>query len=251
VIVARTSDGRVVADRTLDRQASYTCPLCETDVTLKAGPIVIAHFAHQPGADCVAAGESRAHLEAKKLIADQLSQYGWSVDLEHILSPQRRADLLVTSPNSGKRFTIEIQDSRITPDGMKIRERADRSHGCIATCWIFTDKRLSHMAWDDVIYNEAEVRLPDDIRYRWHATHVAIPLLRNRRLALVTPEAVSRDSNEWHDEYGDLQIADGRQLRATFTLKIAAATFRPSLLEDRYGRPAVSFVLADEWWEIQ
>lgn len=249
MIVALANGDRVVADRSLTRSRGYTCPVCGDQVVLKAGAIVTAHFAHRTGSNCNAAGESRRHLAAKKLLADELTTRGWTVELERMHGDDRRADLLVTTAAGDARFTIEIQDSRIQVDTMKDRERADRAAGCLPTCWIFTDNRIT-AAWDDVVFGQCEVRLPDDMRYRWNATYKPLPLLRDRQLVLLTPEAVYRDGNEWHDSSGDLQNSDSRLLRSTFTLTPAAATFDPTLDRDRYGRAHIGFKLADDWWNV-
>jgi hypothetical protein len=42
---------------------------------------------------------------------------------------------------TGHRVAIEVQDSAIAVEEMKVRTRIDRRLGFLATLWVFTDKR--------------------------------------------------------------------------------------------------------------
>src|SRR5262245_43545995 len=83
------------------RGADYVCPWCKGIVIFKPGRKVISHFAHKPPTDCTwASGETRAHLEAKKLVADILTARKLRAEIEHVvpsLSGDRRADVMVWS----------------------------------------------------------------------------------------------------------------------------------------------------------
>lgn len=234
---------RVVAERGLRRGLDYRCPVCDERVILKAGSQVIAHFAHEVRGDCVAAEESRRHLAAKKLLADRLTELGLRVTLEAILSRSRRADLLVEDDH-GTRFTIEIQDSPISPDDMKARERSDRGAGCVATCWIFTSNRVAASAWEhDPTGAAPEVRFPNEMRYRWNATHLPVIVLRleERRLYGMRLAPIDRPGSEWYDSQASLQSSMDYRLRSTFAVDVQALSFTPQVVRGRYDRLHVTF----------
>jgi Competence protein CoiA-like family len=243
MLVALGPDGeRVAATRTLDRSAGFRCPVCSEQVILKAGAKVIAHFAHRARGGCIAAGESLRHLVAKKLLADRLSELGLQVKLETILSASRRADLLVRD-DSEVQFTVEVQDSPISPEEMKARERADRAAGCVDTCWIFTDARVRAAFKPSAGDDPTEVRLPEDVRYRWNATRQPVLVLRVDRGELVGMRlaSIDRPADEWYDESGQLQSSMGYTLRSTFAVDIQPLGFMPTGVPDRYGRPHITF----------
>ena len=54
---------------TLER-GPFLCPSCRMEVTLKRGPVKVAHFAHKPDTDCT--GESIEHATAKLLLIRHL-----------------------------------------------------------------------------------------------------------------------------------------------------------------------------------
>jgi hypothetical protein len=240
---------RTVAETTLGRDDQWICPLCRQAVILKAGRVVIPHFAHKARGLCAAEGESRRHLAAKKLFYDELTSRGLDVSLEVMLAADRRADLLVASPRG--RFTIEVQDSRISVEEMKAREAQDKRAGCVTTCWVFTEKRLpgavfAHLETTETTIRTTEVRVAADIRYRWNATHLPVLVLRGDRLFGLTLEPIWRDGEDYYDEYGDYQSRDGRWLQTTFTLRYDLLGFTPVLDTDRYGRGHVGFAPATQ-----
>jgi hypothetical protein len=243
MLVAVVSGGRVIAERGLDRRLDFRCPACGRRVILKAGSVVIAHFAHETRANCIAEGESRRHLAAKKLLRDQLASLDFDVTPEVMLSAVRRADLLVADED-GKRFTIEIQDSSISVDEMKARERADKAAGCFATCWVFTDNRLPDDFWELRSDGQAtEARLPNEMRYRWHATHRPVLVLRlsDSRLVGLRLTPVDRPGEQWFDSEGTPQSSSDSTLRATFGVEVEELTFMPYGVADRYRRLQISF----------
>jgi hypothetical protein len=238
---------RTVADYDLDREVLRCCPVCRRPVILKAGRTVAAHFAHEATYGCSAAGESAIHVEAKKLLSDHLETMGYKVTLEAILSPRRRADLLVQD-RDGTRFTIEIQDSPIDVDTMKRRESLDRDAGCIATCWIFTDSCVSKVRWPRAgrrhrLGVPPEIRLSDALRYRWNTTHRPLLVLRvpQRQLYGLRPSRVSRSGREWHDKRRRRRWSKRQDLHTTYTVDVRSLTFWPQRVRDRYGRPYIDF----------
>ncbi len=57
----------------------FTCPACGGPVLLKRGRVVIAHFAHRPGAECWSEPESVHHLRAQHLLATRFRGHGYRV----------------------------------------------------------------------------------------------------------------------------------------------------------------------------
>lgn len=101
----------------------FRCPKCGEPVTLKAGRIVMPHFAHASGSLCSwGAEESKEHRRAKILMAERFGRAGYEVDIEHVLpSGERRADVFLRNPR-GDAVAIEIQRSSIALQ--EIEERA-------------------------------------------------------------------------------------------------------------------------------
>ncbi len=108
-----------------ERGPEYRCPECEGVVILKKGRKVIDHFAHKPPTDCSwASGETRAHLEAKLLVAKALAGRGLRAEVEFVVNTlpgDRRADVIAWSPN-GRQIAFELQHTPI--DLNEIESRA-------------------------------------------------------------------------------------------------------------------------------
>lgn len=68
-----TAAGRLVSAAEAIRTEAYTCPVCDSRLSLHAGPIVRRHFAHLPAAVC--APETVVHHTAKYLIAQAVSDW--------------------------------------------------------------------------------------------------------------------------------------------------------------------------------
>lgn len=106
------------------RGPEYRCPECDGIVVLKKGRKVIAHFAHKPPTDCSwATGETRAHLEAKLLVANALGKRGLKAEVEFVVNAlpgDRRADVMAWSPK-GLQITIELQHTPIGLDEIEKR----------------------------------------------------------------------------------------------------------------------------------
>ncbi|MFI6374088.1 competence protein CoiA family protein [Streptomyces sp. NPDC050546] len=83
MLIAAHDDGsHIEASRDLPT-ATYLCPMCESQVILKRGRKVAAHFAHAPNSDCPGAEpESWRHLLAKQVLAEQFKVLGWGARIE-------------------------------------------------------------------------------------------------------------------------------------------------------------------------
>lgn len=120
------------------RGPEYRCPKCGGAVILKKGRKVIDHFAHMPPTDCSwSAGETRAHLEAKLLVAKAIAGRGLRAEVEFVVNTlpgDRRADVMAWSPK-GLQIAFELQHTPICLD--EIEKRASSyAHAGIAQIWI-------------------------------------------------------------------------------------------------------------------
>ncbi|HJV81341.1 competence protein CoiA family protein [Noviherbaspirillum sp.] len=66
-------DANIVHARDAIPNIAYTCPSCETELVLHAGPIKARHFAHKANTACD--GETLAHITAKLLIAKVIREH--------------------------------------------------------------------------------------------------------------------------------------------------------------------------------
>lgn len=123
MLIASLNDERVEAE-SAERGLAFVCPSCKRPVILKRGRIVIAHFAHKPPTDCSwAKGETKAHLEAKKLFRDTLAGRGLRAEVEFVvpaLPNDRRADVMVWSPK-GAQLAIELQHTSLNLEAIERR----------------------------------------------------------------------------------------------------------------------------------
>jgi hypothetical protein len=120
------------------RGSEYRCPKCDGIVILKKGRKVIDHFAHKPPTDCSwATGETRAHLEAKLLVSNALTERGLKAEVEFVVNTlpgDRRADVMAWSPK-GMQIAFEMQHTPI--DLNEIERRASSyARAGIAQLWI-------------------------------------------------------------------------------------------------------------------
>ncbi len=121
------------------RETAFRCPICRELVILRRGRKVVAHFAHKPRATCIAkTGETRAHLEAKRVLLNALKARALRVEAEYVTvgaAEDRRADLMVWSPASGIPVAIELQHSRIPIPELEARA-ASFARARIAQLWV-------------------------------------------------------------------------------------------------------------------
>lgn len=138
-----------------ERGREYRCPRCGRETVLKQGRVVVAHFAHKPPVECDwAKGETLAHLQAKRLVADAFAARGLRAEVEAIVAAgDRRADVMTWSPG-GLPIAIELQHVPIGIDEIEARARSYARAG-IAQMWIpflppsalRQAKRVSHDRW--------------------------------------------------------------------------------------------------------
>lgn len=137
MLVANMS-GRRTEAACAKRGEQFQCPSCQSEVILKRGQIVIAHFAHRAGAKCAwAKGESRQHLESKQTAVEALRCRGLQAEVEYYVGSlfgDRRADVMTWSPK-GQAVAIEMQNSNIGLDLLYSRAKSYVEAG-IAQIWI-------------------------------------------------------------------------------------------------------------------
>lgn len=95
---------------------SFNCPACKSKVIIKAGTMMIPHFAHQNKTNCNTGhgGEGSYHYQGKLLLYEWLKNQQLDVRLEHYLPEiKQRPDLLLNINN--KYIAIEYQCVKIDP----------------------------------------------------------------------------------------------------------------------------------------
>ncbi|MBB4931413.1 uncharacterized protein YlaI [Lipingzhangella halophila] len=251
LIAANTAGARTLATRDL-QNGPYTCPQCSTDVVLKRGRKVTAHFAHTPGSACQAAGESTRHLLAKQVLAEEFTRLGYQAHIEVVHhAAGRRVDVVAARTDEHgrqRRVAVEIQDSAIQVDTAKKRVVLDRRLGYDATVWLFTTYRaaaLFHAKPD------AEVRVPNEMlwadhRYG-HGVHLIDPDGRAVWRAELSEVYREGESREWYDEDGDPTGVDypGYVPKTIRTVQLHQAGFRLTSAPGLFG-DAWSIVFAAE-----
>lgn len=152
-------DGRLYEPRQvpLGKACDCTCPGCGAALYAKhclAGRRV-AHFAHAPGADCGAGGETAIHLAAKQLLLDRKAMFMPALTasiqaVDALLAVQRRTRRLA---GAGVRQLENVQAERslgpIRPD--IVAEAGELGHVAIeiaVTHFIDADKRAQFEALD-------------------------------------------------------------------------------------------------------
>ncbi|GIF48186.1 competence protein CoiA-like protein [Asanoa ferruginea] len=240
MLVALSPVGPVEAERDL-ADDEFSCPLCQHLVVLKRGRVKIAHFAHAPGADCIAVGESPRHLLAKKVLAEQFRGLGYHVELEQIHSDgERRVDVAVWSDKSRQWVAVEVQDSPISVEAMKARAQLDRRAGFLGTAWVWTGRRFDLLL---PIQDGAEARIPPEMRWFNNRYKAGVFLLDapNEEMWWVQFGSAGREgsSYDWYEQGGTLSGVDypGRTLVATKRLFPERVSFRLEPIESPWHKP--------------
>lgn len=118
MLTAIGKNGKRYAWEASKSDGPFVCPGCKWPAILKEGYFVVAHFAHEPGADCPYAtyhrGESETHYAAKKDIFTALSTCPGVTDvkLERYIGPVRPD---ISFRFNGVPIAIEMQVSKIDP----------------------------------------------------------------------------------------------------------------------------------------
>lgn len=122
MLSAKNEQGQLITLVTLSKQAishlrkyeSFYCPACNDKVIIKAGKVMIPHFAHQTKINCnlLQAGEGDYHYKGKLLLYEWLKKQQLDVSLEYYLSDiKQRPDILLKINN--KVIAIEFQCAKI------------------------------------------------------------------------------------------------------------------------------------------
>lgn len=213
-----TLENRRVEAADVERGPDFFCPNCRTLVVLKKGRIKVAHFAHKPPTTCTwASGETQAHMAAKRIIRDGLILRGLTAELEvPVLSSggDRRADVLVTSPDGAKQLAIEIQHQPLSFDQIDTRTRAYMAVR-VPVVWVAL---LNKAIWADA---EADGDAWKVSRFsvrpwqRWAHTYgtgelwfvdVDSGLLWR---GVLTASLIHVEYSSWYDSYGNEESAGG------------------------------------------
>lgn len=137
MLVALDRGERLLADHAR-RGAQYHCPGCGAPVVLKAGEIVVHHFAHEPGSLCgYGTGESGRHMRMKH----NLLLWFDGVELECCVVKGHRADAVVTTPK-GNRFVVECQVSPISTYEWR-RRTSDYNRAGFPVLWLWDMDRIN------------------------------------------------------------------------------------------------------------
>ena len=232
MLTALNVTGRVEASRSLVRTQRFTCPVCNSAVTLKPGRVIVPHFAHRPGSDCSAGqGETREHLQAKATMLAGLRASGYVVSAE-IDHRDRRVDVRVETKRGP--VAIELQHSPIDLATIKQRNRADRAHGYFDTLWVFLPSRVP---------GEGERRVPAEIRDLCKSRPVWV--LTGERLFQLRLETIVRPGGEYYlpDGDGDTAWAPDRALVSTKRVSFLPRHFGLKVSQRQSGkRSFVTFV---------
>lgn len=212
-------NGRRIEATEAKRGGSFSCPECKRPVTFKAGRIVVRHFAHKPPTDCSwAAGETRAHLEAKSHVGAVLRARGVRAEVEYYLpslSGDRRADVLIWSP-SDKQLAIELQHTPIGLDEIERRAFSYAEQG-IAQLWVPFIKQetldKAELRKDGSLFLDTYSARPFE---KWvHGFHQAdgmwmhCPSDKSFWKGRLASHELWVPETEWYDEYGQEQTTGG------------------------------------------
>lgn len=204
------ANGQRVDAGTAQRDTAFRCPVCREQVILRRGRKVVAHFAHKPRATCIArVGETRAHLEAKRVLFDAFKARGLSVEVEYAtvdVGEDRRADVMVWSPGSGTPVAIELQHSRIGIPELEARAGSFARSG-IAQLWVPFLDETSMAAAEQISPSTLKIeRYPIPLHVLWMSGLVGNeglwmyqPALRQFWRASITDHMLMTKEALWYD----------------------------------------------------
>jgi Competence protein CoiA-like family len=141
LVAKRVSDNAEVIASEVDRGPEFRCPdpVCNQVVFIRKGRKRIHHFAHRPDASCAyGRGETQAHLLAKLFLRNEFRRRGFQADVERVVlssESDRRADVLVSKPNTDRRMAIEVQHSNLSVLDIERRTKAYMAAG-VPVIWI-------------------------------------------------------------------------------------------------------------------
>lgn len=108
--------------------AKALCPICESQVIAKCGVIVVHHWAHEAGCDCDPwfEPETEWHRAWKSL---------FPLEWVEIPCGEHRADVL-----TDRGIVVELQNSSISPDEIRAREKCYRRMVWVVNASLFADR---------------------------------------------------------------------------------------------------------------
>jgi competence protein CoiA len=139
--IANDKTTRLVAWEAMRSDGPFYCPACGGEVILHKGALRAHHFAHKPDSSCRhGAGETDAHRRAKMGIFKSMSTFPNLTCALEVPLLGVRADVLISSLTSKRRYAIEVQISPLSMD--EIIERTRRyAKQDIYVLWLFEWKR--------------------------------------------------------------------------------------------------------------
>lgn len=126
-------------------KSQFFCPVCQSQLLIKVGKKVIAHFAHRYQQECPnqERGEGVYHERGKLDLFYWLLKQGYPVKLEHYLHTiKQRADLFIHLNN--KKIAIEYQCAKIPIDQILKRTNGYQAVG-ITPIWILGGNRMNRI----------------------------------------------------------------------------------------------------------
>ncbi len=137
MLCALNTGGEVVFAFNAMRGERYCCPDCRGTVIFRRGTKVKPHFAHKVKSVCLNnSSESMAHYNAKYVLAQQLVQKGYYVEVEQpVAQIQQRPDLIVDHT-----YAIEIQFSSIPLEVLQARTTGLEDQG-YEVIWIVLEPK--------------------------------------------------------------------------------------------------------------
>lgn len=219
MLIALCDNRRIDAADAL-RENVHSCPNCGGEVILKCGQIVVAHFAHKPPTDCFwQEGETRAHLEAKKLVQESFRERGVRAEAEFVVETlvgDRRADVMVWTPSGKNRIAFELQHSSIDLKALEKRAWSYASAG-IAQFWIPFVRKI---VWKEGVRREERgwfvARYPATSFEKWvHGLNGKLgmwmydPSDRAFWHARLAPHRSYVEETSWYSEGGEEQYGGG------------------------------------------
>ncbi|MBM7554022.1 competence protein CoiA [Thalassobacillus pellis] len=124
------------------KKERYYCPSCKEPVLIRAGSVVIPHFAHLPNSICPdkEGGEGTYHQTGKIHLYQWLKGQGYDVELEAYLKDiKKRPDILINW--KGKQIALEFQCATIPQEDIRTRSEAYRKKG-IYPFWVLGGRQL-------------------------------------------------------------------------------------------------------------
>ena len=147
MLIAHDKSGKRFYAPDAERRPGYICPQCKERVMIKKGDVIVHHFAHYPGSNCVWwEPESKLHLDMKLLFKKSLESNPnvVKVELEYQIG-DLFADVYFET-NNGRKIAVECQISDRSLSDMNHKTRHYFHHG-VLTWWVISSERIPEQ-WD-------------------------------------------------------------------------------------------------------